>query len=291
MIEFVNAKINIGLQIVRKREDGYHDLQTLFYPVGIYAGTPANETEFCDILEICANETPEEGFRFECMGRKVDCAPEKNLVYRAAMLFAEETGVDLSTIKVVLDKHLPDGAGLGGGSADASFLLRMLARRFREGEDLPLYDWAARLGADCPFFILNRPAYAEGIGERLEASSLDLSGFWLVIVKPDVYVSTREAFSGVKPRPSDFDLRFLPQTPIEEWRHKVKNDFEDSIFPLHPEIKEVKERLYGRGALYASMTGSGSALYGIFRERESAVKTAIEFKEKATIAVSCLLKM
>jgi len=291
MIGFVNAKINIGLQIVRKRADGYHDLQTVFYPVGLYAGTPSDESTFCDILEICRNDSGAGGFEFITIGRKVECAPEKNLVYRAAQIFSEYTGADLSETRIVLDKHLPDGAGLGGGSADATCTLRMLSDTFYPDKDLPLMEMARRLGADCPFFLINRAAYAEGTGDRLEEIPLDLSGYWIVIVKPDIYVSTREAFSGVTPRESDFDLREIPRIPIEEWKGRVKNDFEDSIFPLHPGIGEVKEGLYKGGALYASMSGSGSSVYGIFADRDAAAKTADEFREKATIATSCLLKM
>lgn len=271
MIEFVNAKINIGLQIVRRRADGYHDLQTLFYPVGLYAGTPSNPVAFCDVLEIVRTR-PDRPFTVATTGRTVDCAPEKNLVWRAAQAYFAHGVADGFSVSITLDKHLPDGAGMGGGSADAAFTLRMLADLEQEYSgsrvsDEELRAMALRLGADCPFFLLNSPAYAEGVGERLSPVSLDLAGRWLLVVKPSVSIPTREAFAGVTPRSSTFDLRTLPEVPVEEWCHCVHNDFEDSIFPAHPHMQEVKRRLYEHGALYASLTGSGSCIYGIFGDK------------------------
>ncbi|MDE6297496.1 MAG: 4-(cytidine 5'-diphospho)-2-C-methyl-D-erythritol kinase [Muribaculaceae bacterium] len=305
MISFVNAKINIGLQIVRKREDGYHDLETLFYPIGLYAGTPNNPTPFCDILEIVSekerqadcNPKNENLPEFLFAGRSIDCALEKNLVYKAADLFCRDTGADLRDLQIILEKHLPDGAGLGGGSADAAFTLKMLAEIFNSRNpqkritDKTLYEMALKIGADCPFFILNRPAFAEGVGERLDKILLDLTGYTLLLVKPDIYVSTKDAFSGVVPRKSDFDLRHLADLPIEKWRGVVKNDFEDSIFPKFPGIKKVKERIYSHGAIYASMSGSGSSVYGIFGDEVQAAKALNDFKDESTIEACYLLKM
>lgn len=300
MIDFVNAKINIGLQVVSRREDGYHDLQTVFYPVGRYAGLPQNPEEFCDILEISCREGESV---FEFQGRKIDCPLEKNLIFRAVRLFEEkererekkekERG-ERGGYRVILDKHLPDGAGMGGGSADASFALRMLNRMQPEDErfsDAELAAMALRLGADCPFFIYNRPMYAEGVGERLEDIALDLSGYWLVVIKPRVYVSTKEAFSGIVPKPGDIDLRELPGLPVEEWQGVIINDFEVSIFPRHPELKEIKESLLHDGALYASMSGSGSSIYGIFREKDKAHSVVSESRCKSTIEASYLLEL
>ncbi|MDE6409674.1 MAG: 4-(cytidine 5'-diphospho)-2-C-methyl-D-erythritol kinase [Muribaculaceae bacterium] len=302
MISFVNAKINLGLQIVRKREDGYHDLQTVFYPVGKYAGTAENPESFCDILEIWPkdehyNRSEGEKPSLFLTGRKVDCPVEKNLVYKAMRLFEEETGFDLFSINVMLEKHLPDGAGMGGGSADASFTLRLLADCYNLQnpgaciEEKRLYEMALRLGADCPFFILNRPAYAEGVGEKLEEIPLDLTGCWLAVVKPNIYVSTKDAFSGVIPKASDFDLRDISSLPITEWRNVIKNDFEDSIFPKFPAIGEIKEKLYSLGAIYASMSGSGSSVYAIFSNPADARGVLDEFKGDATIEGCYLLKM
>lgn len=297
MIEFVNAKINIGLQIVRRREDGYHDLQTVFYPVGLYAGLPDNPAEFCDILEV----TPKEGETEFCFtGRAIDCPEEKNLVCRSERLYEKEIteryGKDSWSqgFSVILDKHLPDGAGMGGGSADAAFLLRMLNSMASEEirqTDAQLAEMAVKLGADCPFFIYNRPMYGAGVGEKLEDIALDLSGRWLVAVKPRIYISTREAFAGITPREGNIDLRRLADLDISEWQGLVKNDFEESIFPQYPLLAEIKQRLLEKGAQYASMSGSGSSIYGIFNDKMAAENSVSEFKVKSTIEGAYLLKL
>lgn len=290
MIAFVNAKINIGLRIVGKRTDGYHNLETLFYPVGLYAGTAENPEAFGDVLEITPRR--ERGFSVKLTGRPVDCPLEKNLVHKAAKLYFDTLASSDFGADITLDKHLPDGAGCGGGSADASFVLKTLSALDAQADNERLAELALRLGADCPFFIYNRPMYAEGVGEILESIPwLDLRGRWLLLVKPAVYVSTREAFSGVNPKPSDFDLRQLPMLPVEEWRDVAVNDFEASIFPKHPELKEIKGQLYSSGAQYASMTGSGSALYGIFGEEKTARAAKSEFENNPTIEGAYLLKM
>ena len=290
MIRFVNAKINIGLRIVARRPDGYHDLETLFYPVGLYAGTAENPEAFGDILEVTPR--PEPGFEVVLTGRPVDCPLEKNLVYRAARLYFDELASPGFGAVVTLEKHLPDGAGCGGGSADASFVLKALSDLDAKALDPRLAELALRLGADCPFFIYNRPMYAEGVGERLESMQwLDLRGRWLVLVKPRVYISTREAFAGVTPRPSDFDLRQLPMLPVHEWRDVAVNDFEESVFPRHPDLRAIKERLYSLGAQYASMSGSGSAIYGIFGSEDEGAAARAEFQNNPTIEGSFLLKM
>ncbi|MBD5303428.1 MAG: 4-(cytidine 5'-diphospho)-2-C-methyl-D-erythritol kinase [Bacteroides sp.] len=292
MVEFVNAKINIGLQIVKRREDGYHDLQTVFYPVGIYAGLPDNPESFCDILEVCNTDRSDVEFRFT--GREVKCAEEDNLVCKAVRLFAEETGADTKGLRVTLEKHLPDGAGMGGGSADATFTLRLLNKQLAESErksEEELAAMALKLGADCPFFVYNRPMYGEGVGELLTPINLDLSGLWLVVVKPDVYVSTREAFALITPKPGNVDLRTLNRENIREWQGVVKNDFEESIFPQHPELAEIKGLLLESGAIYASMSGSGSSIYGIFEKEAAARDAQLKFADNATIEASYLLKL
>lgn len=300
MIAFVNAKINIGLQIVNRREDGYHDLQTIFYPVGVFAGTPTNPVQFCDILEVNPNNSGELTVNFT--GRTIDCPPEKNLVCRAANLFiahARKNGLPTDIgFSITLEKHLPDGAGMGGGSADAGFVLRMLNDcavdadpSFEALSSQELCDMALSLGADCPFFIFNSPVYAEGVGEVMHPIELSLSGRWLLVVKPAVYISTREAFAGVTPKPSAFDLRTISSLPISEWRQQVHNDFEDSIFPNHPEMRLIKEQLYEAGAEYASLTGSGSCIYGIFDSEECAIEALRVFENVATIEGVSLLKL
>lgn len=290
MILFVNAKINIGLRIVGKRTDGYHDLESLFYPVGVYAGSAVNPERFGDILEITPEAKP--GFRFETRGRVVDCPDEKNLVYRAAKLYFEEMARPGFGARIVLEKHLPDGAGLGGGSADAAFTLKGLSELDAHAHDESLARLALRLGADCPFFIYNRPMYAEGVGEILSPiPGIDLNGCWITIVKPRLYISTKEAFAGIHCHPSQTDLRTLAGKPLDNYRQIAVNDFEESVFPAHPELACIKNRLYETGAEYASMSGSGSSIYGIFTSRDLAAKARSEFVNDGTIADSYLLKM
>lgn len=289
MIAFVNAKINLGLQIVRRREDGYHDLRTIFYPVGLYAGQPENPVAFCDILEIVP-VTSDSRFSFITTGRAVDCPVEKNLVWRAADLYFKRFAHPDLSVDIHLEKHLPDGAGMGGGSADAAFTLRLL----RELDQAPLPDdetlarAALELGADCPFFILNRPAYAVGVGECLSPIDINLAGKWIAVAKPDVFVSTREAFAGVSPAMPEFDLRTLPSIPMERWREILVNDFEKSIFPIHPNLELIKEEFYRLNAIYASLTGSGSCIYAIFDDEDLA-KVALQILDARPDIVSTYL--
>ncbi len=275
MIKFVNAKLNLGLNIVRKREDGYHDLETVFYPVGVHNGSPENPEPFCDILEI----TPAERTEFRFTGRQVDCPLEKNLVYKAWKLFKEEYP-HLGEYLITLEKHLPDGAGLGGGSADASGVLCMLnelsGKPFSEEKLAAL---ALKLGADCPFFIYNRPCYAEGVGERIEFIDLDLSGWWCLLVKPEVSISTKEAFAGVHPAAPEKSLREIARLDVEEWQGLMVNDFEASLFPGHSILEDIKKELIENGADYASMSGSGSTIFGLFREKDNALEAASKFAD------------
>lgn len=295
MLKIVNAKINLGLQIVARRPDGYHDLQTVFYPIGLYAATPENPVAFCDILEIteCDNSERTELIRFKQTGALTDCPADRNLVVRAAGLFYDTYKPGIC-VNIQLDKHIPDGAGIGGGSADASFTLKMLNEVCGiNASDAELAELALTLGADCPFFIYNRPAFAAGVGERIEIieGNNPLAGKWLLLVKPDVYISTREAFAGVTPRLPEFNLRELFELPVSEWRQRVHNDFEDSIFPTHPEFQEIKSNLYGSGAMYASLTGSGSCLYGIYETQSEAAAASALLKSNSTIIASYLLKL
>ena len=249
MITFPNAKINIGLNVVEKRPDGYHNLETIFYPV-----------KLSDALEVIeAEETA-----FSSSGIEIDAAPENNLVYKAYSLLAVD--FDLPPVKMHLHKVIPFGAGLGGGSADAAFALKMLNDYFDLGlTTIQLEDYAARIGADCPFFIQNKPTFAHCIGDQFKPVNLDLSAYEIVIVKPSFSVSTPQAYRNIIPAKSDFNLLEIDQFPIEEWKTVVKNDFEKSVFPQFPEIENLKESLYEAGAIYASMSGSGSAVFGVFR--------------------------
>lgn len=292
MIYFPNAKINIGLRVTERRPDGYHNLETLFYPVGLYAGTPLNPVAFCDTLEVTPSATGQDLFRFG--GRHIDCPEEKNLVVRAVRAFREEMdrrGLEAAPAEVSLEKHIPDGAGLGGGSADASFTLRAMNEFCGSPLDVAtLQRLALGIGADCPFFIRNVPAVAGGVGEVLTDSAVDLAGWWCVIVKPDVYVSTREAFAGIHPHKDEdaLPLEKLAELPVEEWRLHAVNDFEKSIFVLHPELEEIKKRLYTEGASYAAMSGSGSSLFGLFRDGKCAARVASLFSEHCFAAALLL---
>lgn len=263
MVCFPNAKINLGLDIVRRRPDGYHDIVTVFYPV-----------EWCDILEI----VPSSG---DCdtltvSGRGCDCPPDKNLVMKAVKALREE--YDFPAVDVYLRKIIPDGAGLGGGSSDASFALKTINELFALGiSDESLAEVAARIGADCPFFIYNRPMLATGTGTTLRPIDLSLAGYCIVIVKPKVHVSTAEAYSGVKPEEPAIALSEALEQPIKEWQGTVKNDFEPSVFSSHPEIACVKEKLAESGAVYASMSGSGASVFAIFERRVTSEELASEF--------------
>lgn len=252
MICFPNAKINIGLNIVSKRPDGYHNLETIFYPILIK-----------DALEIIVREGQGNDSFFEA-GLQIDAVPENNLVMKALRLMRKY--YDFPTVEVHLLKKIPFGAGIGGGSADAAFMLKLLNETFDLGvSDKELVSLAVQLGADCPFFIFNRPMFATGIGEELKDVNFSLKAYTLVLIKPDVHIPTKDAFVNIKPVQPSCSLLDLIQLPIEDWKGKIVNDFETSIFPKYPLIKEIKESLYERGALYASMTGSGSSVFGIFK--------------------------
>ncbi len=258
MITYPNCKINLGLHVVGRRPDGYHDLETLFLPV----------TDLCDELEIHSSTGSEQPIIMQ-EGITLDNAPDDNLCIKAWRLLHDEFGIPAVSIR--LKKGIPFGAGLGGGSSDAAFTLKMLNAMFSLGlSDSQLEQRAARLGADCAFFIQNRPAYATGIGDQLTPLEFSIFNFQFSIqieIPDSEHVSTKEAYQGLnrdlfgRPRP---DLRETVRRPIEEWRNLIVNDFEASVFPAHPAIAALKEDMYARGAIYASMTGSGAAVFGIF---------------------------
>lgn len=248
MIRFPNAKINLGLYVERRRDDGYHDISTVFYPIPLK-----------DVVEVVKSESTV----LRTYGNPVDCPPEKNLVMKAYRLLEKEFG--LPPVEICLYKHIPDGAGLGGGSSDASAVLKILNDLFALGlDDAELARRAVKLGADCPFFVYNRPVAARGIGDVFEAVDVDLSGMTAVVVKPDVYVSTAEAYRGVVPRIPEMDVVEIVRHPVGEWKGVLENDFEAHVFGLYPRLQEIKQSLYDSGAVYASMSGSGSAIYGLF---------------------------
>ena len=251
MICYPTPKINIGLNVLRKRADGYHDLDTLFYPVDT----------FRDELEIVKSDR----FAIEIEG--ADWDPQSDLTAKAWRLLAGECGIGPVSIRV--RKGIPVGAGLGGGSSDCAFALRMLNELFELGLSFGrLEELAGRLGADCAFFIRNIPQWGSGKGEILTPADIDLSEYDIRIAIPEgVHVSTAEAYGGITPALPAVPLRQALSLPVNQWRGKVVNDFEASVFPKHPEIAALKERFYADGAVYASMTGSGSAVFGIFPKR------------------------
>ena len=247
MINFPNSKINIGLNITEKRSDGYHNLETIFYPI-----------DLCDSLEFVRSEET----CFSCSGLEIEGDANNNLILKAYRLLKDE--FELPNINIHLHKTIPMGAGLGGGSADAAFMLKMLNDEFELGlSSIELQKRAVRLGADCPFFIDNKPILAKGIGNIFEPTCIDLKGYHIVLIKPEVHVSTAEAYGGCKPQKWVNPLEEVIKMPITEWKNYVFNDFEKTVFVSHPELAKIKEMLYDKGAIYAAMSGSGSTIYGI----------------------------
>ncbi|MBR5699163.1 MAG: 4-(cytidine 5'-diphospho)-2-C-methyl-D-erythritol kinase [Prevotella sp.] len=244
------AKVNLGLNIVSRRPDGYHNLETVFYPVPIF-----------DTLEA----TPSHSLNLSTYP-PLDCPPDRNLVVRAYKLLAAD--YNLPPVSIELHKDIPSQAGMGGGSSDGAFMLRLLNEEFQLGIDnRKLQEYATKLGADCPFFITAEPAYATGIGEQLEPLEdlrEQLRDLYIAIVKPPVAVSTREAYAAITPRKPEVCCRDVVRMPVSEWRNLLTNDFEPPLFAIHPQLACIKAKLYDMGAVYAQMSGSGSALFGLF---------------------------
>ena len=287
MICFPNAKINLGLHVVEKREDGYHNIETVFYPVPLkdaleivpFSPSFPNEGEM-----VWSFQTPpvfstlqtqyhdplvrkrgggESDFSFTQVGLSLDSLPEDNLVIKAFNLFKKR--YDLPPLAVFLKKAIPFGAGLGGGSADAAFMLKLLnACTSQNLSDEELEKMSVEIGADCPFFIRNRPVVASGIGNMFESIELSLKGYTLCIIKPNLVVSTKDAYSSVKPAKPSTPLKEIVRLPVKEWKHLLKNDFEPGVFQKFPVIAEIKDYVYACGSVYASMSGSGSAVFGLF---------------------------
>ncbi|UKJ06409.1 4-(cytidine 5'-diphospho)-2-C-methyl-D-erythritol kinase [Solitalea lacus] len=250
MILFPNAKINIGLNIVEKRNDGFHNIETVFYPVKIH-----------DSLEVIeAGET-----RFFAYGTTIPGTADDNICLKAYELLKRD--YNLPSIHIHLLKNIPVGAGLGGGSADAAYMIRLLDQKFELGlQTQQMQQYARQLGSDCAFFIENKPVFAYGKGDEFVSQEIDLDRYFLVLVKPPVHVSTADAYGGCKPAKPASSLQMLLHLPILEWKALVNNDFEATVFPKYPEIAALKKELYDNGALYASMSGSGSSVFGIFKE-------------------------
>lgn len=251
MVLFPNCKINLGLHIIRKREDGYHDLETVFYPIALK-----------DALEAVLTE--KNGIQFSSSGLPVAGNPHDNLCVKAYHLLQKDFP-DIPGLQLHLHKHIPMGAGLGGGSSNGAFALLLINQLCNLGLSREqLIPYALQLGSDCPFFILNQPCYAEGRGERMEPLSLDLSAYRFVLINPGIHISTAKAFAGIKPVKPERSIKEIIGLPISQWKESLVNDFEKNILPSHPGITAAKAELYAKGAVYASMTGSGSTVYGIF---------------------------
>lgn len=248
MLCFPNIKVNLGLNILSKRPDGYHNIETVFYPIGLH-----------DMLEI----VPAATFAFVNEGLKIDCPVEENLCYKAFRLIEREYSIP--PVKIILYKNIPFKSGLGAASSDATHTLLLLNRMFHLGIDTAkMMTLAASLGADCPFFVKNTPALASGKGDILTDVTLSLSGRYIVLCFPNVAVNTGEAYRSCVPQMPAKPLRDIIAGDIKEWRHSMKNDFESGIFGKYPQLQAIKAAMYEHGAVYAQMSGSGAAIFGLF---------------------------
>lgn len=254
MVIFPNSKINLGLNVVGKRNDGYHDIETVFFPVPLK-----------DALEVIEKEK----FEFSTSGSSIEGESEKNLCIKAYHLLKKDLP-NLPPVQMHLHKAIPMGAGLGGGSADGAFTLKLLNKKFELNlSEKYLINYSLQLGSDCPFFILNKPCFATGRGEKLEQIELDLSEYKTVIVHPAIHISTAWAFSILKPSRPVKSIKQIIQQSITTWKDELINDFEKPVFAKYPEIDEIRDALYDAGAIYASMSGSGSAVFGIFKKEKA----------------------
>lgn len=256
MIIFPNCKINLGLHVINKRADGYHDIETVFYPLN-----------WCDALEVIENKELDKDFLFSQSGLPIAGTTESNLIYKAWKLISAEK--KLPHIKVHLHKNIPMGAGLGGGSSDAAAFINLLTKQFHlhlsEDQKTKI---ASQLGSDCAFFTKNKTVLAKGKGNEFSDVSINLSKYYILLVYPNIHSNTKEAYEGLTPKIPQHSLKeILEKYSINEWRNVLVNDFELSIFEKYPEIKTLKETLYNQGAVYASMSGSGSSVFGIFEKR------------------------
>ena len=250
MIGFPNAKINIGLNITEKRPDGFHNLETVFFPIG-----------WSDALEFVISEE----VIFSSSGIVISGDAESNLVMKAYRLLQKD--FSLPSLKIHLHKEIPFGAGLGGGSSDGAFMILLLNKQFGLNlSEAEMEQYASRLGSDCPFFIRNTPVFASGRGEVMEPVQVALNNLFILLVKPPVAVPTAKAFQWIVPRRPEYSLKTLIQLPVPEWKDRIVNQFEVSVFQNFPEIEKVKNQLYDMGAVYAAMSGSGSCVFGLFYE-------------------------
>ncbi len=248
MILFPNIKINIGLNIIERRTDGYHNIETLFYPIN-----------YSDVLEVL----PSDEFELINLGLQIDCSVEDNLCYNAWQII--DSHYNIGNVRIILYKKIPFGTGLGSGSSDAAFTIKAMNEIFdlRISEKQQM-EYAAQIGADCTFFIKNKPVFATEIGTKFSEINIDLSKYKLLLCFPKLAVSTVNAYKNCKPQIPQTSLSDLLKLPVEEWKGKIKNDFEISIFEEYPVLSKIKTELYNKGAVYAQMSGSGAAIYGLF---------------------------
>lgn len=253
MIVFPNAKLNIGLNVTNKREDGFHDIETIFYPIPL-----------TDVLEVVENKNLSNGeYTYKSIGIEVDCAIEDNIIIKAYKLI--HSRYEIPGVDIHFKKTIPYGGGLGGGSSDGAFMLKLLNELFSLDISIKeLESMALELGSDCPFFINNQPVYATGRGEIFENISFNINDKFMVLVKPQLSVPTALAYKGIQPKESTFDLRLINEINIKDWKDKVCNDFEKTVFKEYKQISEIKNKLYNLGAEYTSMTGSGATVFAIF---------------------------
>ena len=260
MVLFPNCKINLGLNIISKREDGYHNLETVFYPLNI-----------TDALEIIPNQTSDPAIEFSASGIQINGATENNLCVKAYLLLKKDFP-QLPGIKMHLLKMIPIGAGLGGGSADGAFTLMLLNKKFSLNLSTDqLLNYAFALGSDCPFFIIGKPCFATRRGEKLKEINLNLSAYKFCIINPGVHINTGWAFFQIKAAKHFSGILEIINQPIETWKHKLINDFEEPVLRHYPQLQFIKEQLYKQGAIYAAMSGSGSTFFGIFNKNQTII--------------------
>ncbi len=256
MVTFPNCKINLGLNIISKRDDGYHNLETVFYPLPFY-----------DVLEIITSDKKEN--EFFLTGINIDGDTKNNLCLKAYNILKKDFS-QLPFVKIYLQKNIPVGAGLGGGSADGAFMLTLLNEKFNLNlSEEKLLQYALQLGSDCPFFIKNTPCFAQSRGEVLAEISLNLSGYKFILINPDIHINTAWAFAQIQPSIPEKSVKEIIQQPVSQWKENLKNDFEQAVFAAHPSLQKIKKQLYTLGAVYAAMTGSGSTMFAIFNNDEN----------------------
>ena len=254
------AKINLGLNVVERRSDGYHNIQTIFYPIPL-----------SDVLEIKPSKFDDKPYNLQIVGTTIDGKTEDNLIIKVLDNIKED--FEIPSLDIYLNKRIPIGAGLGGGSSNAACMINLLNDMFSLNmSEEEREERVSSLGADCAFFVKSKPVYATGIGNIMTPIDLSLKGWYFVLVKPLTSVSTREAYGSIKPAYPEFDLQKSITKPVEEWKFLIKNDFETSVFPLHPEISAIKNTLYDMGATYASMSGSGSSVFGLFKHPQESLE-------------------